>query len=967
MGLGLGQIASAVGRVSSSNTPMADVIEFISEAAWGLNIRLFPVQRVILKAHYGLELDDKTRFKVAKNWRLTSFWEFTEKEYLAYLHDEGRCNIREVDHERREMILALGRRAGKCVLGDTLVPTDRGIYRIEELGDPDGPEVQALCAEVAQEAAARAHSAFFYNGGVQPTRTLTTRCGYRLGGTHNHRIKVLAEDGAVAWRHLADLKVGDVACIHRGAGLWASGYVDCRPYHNDRGRKRLVLPEHLTEDWGRLLGYLVGDGLWNYKGRVEVTVEHHETWRELKGLFGRLLGGYSVVMDKRTKNTGAIKFSSVGMRQFLHDLGFRLGTDKDAKMVPWAIMRSPCSVVEAFLRALFEADGGVESKGKAVTFSTASARLAREVQTLLLNLGIVSRIRPKTVKGGVYWVLIIRGLRSRQVFAERVGFEALKKTRPLWKALRRASREGGNTESIPFQRPWARRLVKSVRRAKPKQGWSRSRLRGVLGNTIKPGASDEMTYPRLGQALPVARGLGAEPKLVRHFEALQEKDYFFDPVVAIEEGLNPVFDLNVPDGESFVANGFTNHNTFLSAGIATYETYKLILRGSPQGYYGLTPGSQIGIVSVATDKEQAGILYSEAAEHFRACSFFAPYTANNTMSYARFQSPADIERSCRYGDNPKAARVTIKVSFRSCIAKGLRGPGNMIVIMDEFAHFTDGTQQSSAEAVYNAITPSTATFSPKDPADNLIAVGPVEGRIVCISSPLGRQGQFYKLFQLAAKGGEAGGSMLAIAAPTWEVNPTLPASEYAKHYAKDPTVFRTEFGAEFTDRTRGWIERAEDLVECIDPERRPITQAPARRPHFVGFDLGLVGDASAVALGHLEVVEGQTKIVVDLVDQIKAGEGDYVGVERLEFDDVVKWLYRLSRKFFFSDGLFDMWAGIPFEQALAKKGLRQLKAEHLTSNKTSEMFRNFKDMMFDKRLVLYDWPIPEDSAAHHCP
>lgn len=209
--------------------------------------------------------------------------------------------------------------------------------------------------------------------------------------------------------------------------------------------------------------------------------------------------------------------------------------------------------------------------------------------------------------------------------------------------------------------------------------------------------------------------------------------------------------------------------------------------------------------------------------------------------------------------------------------------------------------------------------------------------------------------------------MLAIAAPTWEVNPTLPASEYAKHYAKDPTVFRTEFGAEFTDRTRGWIERAEDLVECIDPERRPITQAPARRPHFVGFDLGLVGDASAVALGHLEVVEGQTKIVVDLVDQIKAGEGDYVGVERLEFDDVVKWLYRLSRKFFFSDGLFDMWAGIPFEQALAKKGLRQLKAEHLTSNKTSEMFRNFKDMMFDKRLVLYDWPIPEDSAAQHCP
>ena len=106
------------------------------------------------------------------------------------------------------------------------------------------------------------------------------------------------------------------------------------------------------------------------------------------------------------------------------------------------------------------------------------------------------------------------------------------------------------------------------------------------------------------------------------------------------------------------------------------------------------------------------------------------------------------------------------------------------------------------------------------------------------------------------------------------------------------------------------------------------------------------------------------EIVVDLVEQIKAGEGEFADRERLEFDDVADWIAELSRKFYIVEGLFDQWSGIPLEQALWKRGLRQMRSEHLTKNKSSEMFRNFKDMMFDKRLQLYDWPIPE--GEKHC-
>ena len=411
--------------------------------------------------------------------------------------------------------------------------------------------------------------------------------------------------------------------------------------------------------------------------------------------------------------------------------------------------------------------------------------------------------------------------------------------------------------------------------------------------------------------------------------------------------------------EMILSIGRRSGKTTISACIAAYETYKLISKGDPQAYYGLPQSNAIQLISVATDKDQAGLLYQEVSGHFRSCAFFGPYTANNTMSYARFQTPKDVERYGAYVDDP-SAKATIKVTFRSCVAKGLRGAGNILVILDEVAHFTDAGQ-SSADSVYQAVAPSTSAYSPKDPKDHREPIGDVEGRIILISSPLGRQGLFYKMFQIGMSGGGAAKNMLCIQAPTWEVNPTIPAHEFEKHYLKDQAVFFTEYGGEFSDRTRGWIERGEDLVACIDETARPQPRGLPRRSYLMGLDLALVGDGTAISIGHLEE---DGRIVVDLVDQIKAGEGKFRDKERLEFDDVADWVLDLSKKFLIQEGMFDQWAGIPFEQALVKRGLSQMKAHQMSKQLTSQMFQNFKDTMWDRRIVLYDYPIPPGES--HC-
>jgi hypothetical protein len=966
IGEGLASIVLDASRSSNAGPRnVVDIIEFI-ESPWGLGMTLFPVQKVILKVHYGLELDDTHKFQIT-DFRRQNARMVTEKEYLAILYDEGRCNVREVTpgQERREMVLSIGRRSGKCIKEGTLILTDKGISKIEDLGDPNGLEYQPLEITVAQEGkGVQAQSAYFYNGGIRDTIKFTTGSGYSLEGTPNHRVKVLIEDGTVQWKYLEDIKLGDQICIHRNTDLWSNNYVytgDIAKQSSLLGRKSFDFPDFLNEDWALLLGLLVGDGSWTCKTGVALTVGHPENIESFSNLFNKTLGDAVVTPDKRN-SVVRLSCDGISARDFLHQLGWDKTANRYKKEIPWSILKSPKTVIKSFLKGLFETDGGVEKAGQVVSFSTASQKLAEQVQLLLLNLGIVSKVKNKKIKkypNNIYYTVTILGLRSRKLFASDIGFISQRKMQPLLDSIQSASKEGGDTESIPNQQIWVQKLLNSVPKNAMGAGWSRTTLREVLGNVCKPSSGENLTYDRLAKILPVAEHLGADKEILSHFKGIQALDYFYTPVTHLEAGKTRVYDLNIPEGSQFVAQGMTNHNTTISAAISAYETYKLISKGDPQAYYGLPASNNIQLISIATDKDQAGLLYQEVSGHFKRCAFFAPYNANNTMSYARFQSPKDIERYGAYSQDP-SAKATIKITFRSCVAKGLRGAGNIVVILDEAAHFTDGGQ-SSAEAVYNAVTPSTSAYSAKDPKNPTKPVGPVEGRIISISSPLGRQGQFYKLFSLGMRGGAAAENMLCIQAPTWEVNPTVPASEFEKHYMKDPAVFFTEYGGEFTDRTRGWIEKSEDLTNCINVNLRPQVNGVSRSPYFLGLDLGLVGDGTAVAIGHLNK-EG--KIIVDLVEQIKAGEGRYREMERLDFDAVADWILELSKKFYITEGIFDQWAGIPLEQALAKRGLKQFKAMQMTKIINSDMYRNFKNMMWDNRLELYDFP--KENGSEHC-
>lgn len=439
--------------------------------------------------------------------------------------------------------------------------------------------------------------------------------------------------------------------------------------------------------------------------------------------------------------------------------------------------------------------------------------------------------------------------------------------------------------------------------------------------------------------------------------------------------------------ELILAIGRRAGKTTLSGIFASYEVYRLLNLHHPQGYYGLPPGNRIQIISVATDKDQAGLLFNEVTAHLARCDYFQPYIASNTQSDIKFRTPHDIDKFgevSRFQDGKFQSlngKATLRVTFKSCVAKGLRGSGNVVIILDEMAHFQDAGQ-SSAEQIYNAVTPSAAAFSPKDPDDSTKPIGPVESRIIAISSPLNKTGKFYDLFHLAMSKGPGSENLLAIQAPTWEVNPTIAPSYYRQKYHADPAVFMTEHGAQFSDRVRGWIEREQDLTACIDPNQRPLEVGVPRMPHQMGIDIGLIGDGTAFVI---TCVDGG-KIVLAYHELWEAGKDwresnphlstfscDYVrglkDVERLDFDTIAEHIQSLTKRFYITDGIFDRWNGIPLEQNLIKRGLNQFKSEFFNRDAKSKMFQAAKMLMFDQSVALYDYPLPREggSASKHSP
>jgi len=296
----------------------------------------------------------------------------------------------------------------------------------------------------------------------------------------------------------------------------------------------------------------------------------------------------------------------------------------------------------------------------------------------------------------------------------------------------------------------------------------------------------------------------------------------------------------------------------------------------------------------------------------------------------------------KYGEDGKSSIV---VKSAACSARGVRGAGNLMVIMDEQAHFVDEKTQSnkSDKAVYDALTPSIAQFG-------------TDGKIINISSPLNKSGLLWDLYNQALGGAE---HILMIQAPSWEINSTLSPTFLKGRYNQDPITYDCEFGGNFSDRVKAWLPE-EYLRRVIVPELRQKANGIPRVPYFVGLDIGLKEDGTAIAISHIESVEDPEtgnkvdKIELDYVDQRAAGLPPYEDYDVLDFDLVTDWILEVCSKYHVMAGLLDQHNGVLAAQHLAKKGMPQFDLIHHTRQFNSSLYQNFMMLCIDRKLRLFN-------------
>ena len=316
----------------------------------------------------------------------------------------------------------------KCIVGDSLVATPNGLKTISDICNKKDKSVRLESYDQ------NILNYFKYEN--EKTLKIITKDGFEIEGTYTHEIV----NGNNEWKSLDSFEIGDRVKIQKfdiiqseyqhitypmlltkkiEDDIFENSDIDMLP--------RIII----NEKWGRLLGYLIGDGYYNSGNRVSIScdirypdiVENvHKLFRGigLRTFEAKKRNGYSEDNHITRPNGVDIVCSSRNLRKIFEYLGF---TGRYGKVleVPKIILNSPKSVIREFIRGLFEADGGVSVCG--CYLSTKSEKLAKQVQILLLGFGIKSKVGQNlNKKYQRYYYSVILNRESSDVFYKEIGF-----------------------------------------------------------------------------------------------------------------------------------------------------------------------------------------------------------------------------------------------------------------------------------------------------------------------------------------------------------------------------------------------------------------------------------------------------------------------------------------------------------------------------------------------------------------
>ncbi len=421
-----------------------------------------------------------------------------------------------------------------CLAPGARIRTQEGTVRVEDLVPGAAPNSDTdIDLKVYGRNGELVRATKFFHSGHHETVRLETSEGYELTGTRNHPVLCLVDvrgTPTLLWKLLEEIRSGDVTVLQRVPEAEVGGL--------DDDERHLAL----------LTGAFVSEG-WISPSRAGFNNVDADYFAAVLEAYDAVVGGPRYVGSRVIASGSTLHELDVqDVRALLASpLRELAGARSGAKRVPEFVWRGDRAIKAEFLRSLFTGDGSsslLPLKSIQISYSTRSIGLARDVQQLLLELGVVSRVCSHA--SGEFKVYI-GNRRDARLFSGSVGFLGRKQDK-LETELGKLPLESSSLSSdhVPH--------LASYVRAQAGGRWTeRDWLRRHNVDRIE-------RWERDGDLILATI---TDRAVAEHARALADGRYYFATVASVSDaGVQPVYSLRVDtDEHAFISNGFVSHNT----------------------------------------------------------------------------------------------------------------------------------------------------------------------------------------------------------------------------------------------------------------------------------------------------------------------------------------------------------------------------------------------------------------------
>lgn len=461
-----------------------------------------------------------------------------------------------------------------CVAPETITVTEGGPMRMGTIAEGRPHGFSSIDMSVYGLNGLHQATDFFRNG-KGPTITITTSYGYALTCTPNHPVWT-----SRGWCRADSLREGDLLPIQRGMQQWGQENVAYTATCSHRHDQEFTVNQRMAY----ILGLWLAEGSINGANNIVITTKFDRDINDTLSRFG----------FKRYDAVHYIK-SSKQFVQFFDWLGMPRGARN--KRISDKLLSLPKAAIASLLRGYFDGDGCATKRGT-IHCDSVSEGLINDIQTLLLNFGIISCkrqyiVRPtKKVKvSSKIFRLEITGYNAH-LFYEQIGFKMQRKN-VRKKFIKESSKQGyGDFVQWP-------------------EGFDKETyLKGMNATDLK--RHDRLTYRMLAHLL--------RKKANSTLQKIYDDHFFYDRIVSITQGESYTCDFVIPDTHSFFTNGLISHNT--PRGMNHGYTLHEMARRDPSWFCQLLTVDDTGVISHEDieAERRAGMSDDMIAQEFY-CSF----------------------------------------------------------------------------------------------------------------------------------------------------------------------------------------------------------------------------------------------------------------------------------------------------------------------------------------------------------